>query len=183
MKIGKWPALAGAAVASLLVAATLMSGCGGGDEENGGGGGGSAETPEEYAKQVCETLGDRFSKLDRLMEGSDIEDPEQLRDAIDEVRPALEEMSNDLDDIDPPAEVEEWHDNMVSALSQASELFGKLGDVLDKPLDEAMGALEELMPELEEMQTAFAGASDLPQEYQDAFANEPACAGLDMLSQ
>ncbi|MDI6856769.1 MAG: hypothetical protein QME71_00405 [Dehalococcoidia bacterium] len=182
MKIGKWPGLAGAVVVSLLVAVTLMSGCGGDDDGNGGGGG-AAESPDEYAKQVCETLGDRFNELDRLMEGSDFEDPEQLREAIDEARPVLEDLSNDLDDIDPPAEVEEWHDSMVSALSQASELFGKLGDVLDKPLDEAMGALEELMPELEEMQTAFAGVGELPQEYQDAFENEPACADLELLSE
>jgi len=33
------------------------------------------------------------------------------------------------------------------------------------------------------MQTAFSGVGELPQEYQDAFENEPACADLELLSE
>jgi hypothetical protein len=172
--------------ALLLAAMTAMSACGGDDDGGDGGsngGGGKAEGPDEYAQQVCDTLGDRFNELNTLMEGGDFDDPEQLQEAISDARPVIEDLANDLGDIEPPSEIEDWHNGLVTTLSQASELFGKLGDVLDKPLDEALAAMEELAPELEEMQAPFEGVTDLPQEYQDAFENEPACQELDILGE
>lgn len=173
--------LAGMAVtALLLVTMASMSACGGDDN---GGNGGEAEGPEEYAKLVCETLGDRFNELSDMMQGADFEDPDQMRDAISDARPIFDDLADDLDGIKAPSDIQEWHNSLVTTLSQASEVFGKLEDVLDKPLEEALAAMEELAPELEAMEEPFEGVADLPQEYRDAFENEPACQDLDILEE
>ena len=183
MKIGKWIKAAGMiAAVSVLALAVLSTGCGGDDDNGGGGGGKSADTPEEYAAAVCETLAGGIGEMEALFSGeTEFEDPSQLKDAIEEVQPAVEQLAKDLDKINPPSDVKDWHDSAVEAMAQAADLFDKLGKVLDKPLDEAMAELEDLMPELEGMQEPF-GMEDLPQEYQDAFENDSKCQDLDIFS-
>jgi len=182
VKIGKWIKAAGMIAAiSMLGLAVLSIGCGGDDDNGGGGGGKSADTPEEYAAAVCETLAGGIGEMETLFSGETaFDDPSQLQDAIDEVQPAVEQLAKDLDKIDPPSEIKDWHNSAVDAMAQAADLFDKLSGILDKPLDEAMAEMEELMPELEGMQEPF-GLEDLPQEYQDAFENDSKCQELDIL--
>ena len=182
MKIGKWIKAAGMiAAVSVLGLAVLSIGCGGGDDNGDGGGGKSTDNPEEYAAAVCETLAGRIGEMEALFSGeTEFEDPSQLKDAIEEVQPTVDQLAKDLDKINPPSEIKDWHDSAVEAMAQAADLFDQLGNILDKPLDEAMAEMEDLMPELEGMQEPF-GMADLPQEYQDAFENDPKCQELDIL--
>jgi hypothetical protein len=188
VKIRKWMKVIALMSAMLLLLGLSASCGGGGDNKDGGGGGGSAKTsansPEEYAQAVCGTLAGRIGELDSLINGDTaFDDPSQLKDAIDKAEPVIKEMAKDLDKISPPADVKDWHQNMVAAMNQAANLFGKLGDILNKPLDQAMADMESLSPELENMQEPFAGLSDLPQAYQDAFNNDSKCQELDILGQ
>jgi hypothetical protein len=185
VKIGKWLKAVGAIAAiSVLGLAVLSIGCGGSDDNGGGGGGGkSVDTPEEYAAAVCDALAGRIGEMEALFSGETaFEDPSQLKDAIDKVQPAVDQLAKDLDKINPPSDVKDWHDSSVEAMTQAADLFDKLGKILDKPLDEAMAEMEDLMPQLEGMQEPF-GMEDLPQEYQDAFESDPKCQELDIFSQ
>jgi len=155
----------------------------------GGGGGGEKEAkgPDEYAKAVCEAVGKRFAEGETLFgEGSvleNAEDPAELQDAIAKAQPLIQGMADYLDKIEPPSEVKDWHEGMVTGMTTAAELFGKLKDILDKPLDEAMAGITDLQPELEGLDASVGSLGDLPSEYQDAFENEPKCEGLDILSE
>jgi len=178
VKISKWTKVLAISTVVLLMVGLSVSCGGGGDDKK------SANSPEEYAQAVCETLAGRISELDALMNGTTgFDDPSQLKDAIDKAEPAIKEMAKDLDKINPPSDVKDWHNNMVATMNQTADLFGKLGDILNKPLDQVMAEMENLSPELENMQEPFAGLSDLPQEYQDAFENDSKCQELDILSE
>ena len=190
MKIGKWAKVLMISTMALLMVGLSVS-CGGGDDKGGGGGGDSAKTsansPEEYAQVVCDTIGKRSAEVEALFGDSsaleNAEDPAELQDAIAKAQPVVKGLADDLDKIEPPSEVKDWHEGMVTGMTTAAELFGKLKDILDKPLDEAMAGITDLQPELEGLDASFGSLSDLPSEYQDAFKNEPKCEGLDILSE
>jgi len=190
VKISKWAKVLMISTMALLMVGLSMS-CGGGDDNGGGGGGDSAKTsansPEEYAQAVCDAIGKYYAEGETLFGDSsafeNAQDPAELQDAIAKAQPLIQGMADDLDKIEPPSEVKDWHEGMVTGMTTAAELFGKLKDILDKPLDEAMAGITDLQPELEGLDASFGSLQDLPSEYQDAFENEPKCQGLDILSE
>ncbi len=179
MKISKWARVLAISTAVLVLMGLSVS-CGGdGDEKEVSG-------PDEYAKAVCQAVGKHYAEGEALFGGSALEnaeDPGEMQDAIAKAQPLIEAMADDLDKIKPPSEVKDWHDDTVAGLEMAAELFGELKDILNKPLEEAMNELTDLQPDLEGMDQPFGSVSDLPSEYQDAFANEPECQGLDFLNE
>jgi hypothetical protein len=180
VKISKWARVLAISTAVLvLVGLGVSCGGGGGEKEVSG--------PDEYAKAVCEAIGKHYAKGEALFGDNsafqNAEDPSELQDAIAEAQPLVKAMADDMDKIKPPSEVKEWHESTVAGLTTAAELFGELKDILNKPLEEAMNELTDLEPELTGMEQPFGSVSDLPSEYQDAFANEPACEGLDFLNE
>jgi len=176
VKISKWARVLVISTAVLALMGLSVS-CGGDDEKEVSG-------PDEYAKAVCQAVGEHYAEGEALFGESsaleNAEDPSELQDAIAEAQPLVKAMADDMDKIKPPSEVKEWHEATVAGLTMAAELFGELKDILDKPLEEAMNELTDLQPDLEEMDQPFGSLSDLPSEYQDAFANEPECEGLDI---
>jgi len=92
--------------------------------------------------------------------------------------PVLKGIAKDLGKIDPPSEVEDWHDGMVSTMSLAADLFDQMGEALDKPIEEAMADLEELSSEMTDVEDPFGSMTDLPAEYQTAFEENPDCQEL-----
>jgi hypothetical protein len=190
VKIGKWAKVLAISAVVLLMAGLSMS-CGGGDDDksSGGGDGGaktSASSPEEYAQVVCDTIGKRYAEGEALFGDSsafeNAEDPAALQDAIAKAQPLVQGMADDLGDIEPPSEINDWHENMVTSMAGAAELFGEMKDILDKPLEEAMAEITDLQPKFDALSDPFGSLSDLPQEYQDAFDNEPKCQDLNIFS-
>lgn len=183
MKHGKRAKVAGL-IAAMLLAFGLAVGCGGDDDDGGGGGGGQkTSNPEEYATAVCDAIGDKVADIEAVMgDEAEFEDPDQLKDAIDKAQPVIKDLAKDLDKIEPPSDIKDWHESMVKSMSAASDLLGRLKDVLDKPLDEVISEMEELQPELEDLQDPFA-LTDLPDEYADAFADAEACQDLDVFTE
>ena len=180
MKISEWAKVLAISTVALLMVGLSMS-CGGD-----GGAKKSASSPEEYAQVVCDTIGKRSAEVETLFGDSsaleNAEDPGQLQDAIAKAQPVVKGLADDLDKIEPPSEIKDWHENMVTAMAGAAELFGELKDILDKPLDEAMAEITDLQPKFDELGDPFGSLSDLPQEYQDAFDNESKCQDLDIFS-
>jgi hypothetical protein len=176
----KWAKVLAISTVVLLMAGLSVS-CGG------GGGKKSANSPDEYAGQVCDAIGKRSAEVETLFGDSsafgNAEDPAQLQDAIAKAQPVIQGMADDLGKIEPPSEVKDWHEGMVTGMTATAELFGELKDVLDKPLDEAIAGITDLQSRFDELQDPFGSLSDLPSEYQDAFNNDPKCQGLDIFSQ
>jgi len=172
---------------SLLIATTLMVGCGGGDgdslaEKASGGSGKQAERPADYASQVCSAISKYAGDIEELSNAdSDFADPDAMKDAIAQTVPVLEGISKDLDKIDPPSEIADWHDGIVSGTKMAAELFNKMGDALDKPMDEAMADIAELTTDMTDMEDPFGSMTDLPEDYQQAFEDNPDCKAMENL--
>jgi hypothetical protein len=190
VKISKWAKVLMISIMALLMVGLSVSCGGGGDDKSSGGGDGGAKTsassPDEYAQVVCDTIGKRSAEVEALFGDSsafkNAEDPAELQDAIAKAQPVVKGLADDLDKIEPPSEIKDWHENMVTSMAGAAELFGEMKDILDKPLDEAMAEITDLQPKFDALSDPFGSLSDLPQEYQDAFDNEPKCQDLHIFS-
>ena len=85
----------------VLVAAVLAAGCGGGDGE------GDALTPEEFRQQADAICVEFEGRLDELGAPESLED---LQGFVDDAVPILEEGTNELEQLQPPEELEEdWN--------------------------------------------------------------------------
>jgi hypothetical protein len=184
VKITRRGRLIGILAASVSVAAVLMAACGGGDggsltEQISGGSGKQASGPDDYASAVCNVIGKYAGDIEELSNSqADFEDPSAMKDAVDQAVPVLEGLSKDLDKIDPPSEIADWHEGLVSGMQMAADLFDRMGSALDKPLDEAMADIEDLTTEMAGMEDPFGSMSDLPDDYQQAFEDNADCQAI-----
>jgi hypothetical protein len=174
VRLGKWVRLVGVMGATLLVVAWLGAGCGGDD------GGEETKGPEEYARAMCEAMGKHADDLKGFMaEEQAFEDPSELGDFLADTAPVLKGLADDLGKVGPPADIKDWHEAMVAGLSDTADLFSELDELMDKPLEEAQGELEDLFAEMENIGEPLGDLGDLPAEYQEAFDNEPKCQKLE----
>ena len=124
--------------AVLLTVGAIAAACGGDGDGGGGDGGGGELTLEEYFQRV-EELDDELqadeAALDEQME-QDLASVTDEQDALDLVRDGfeaqlanVEDFVDDLDSLDPPAEVEDAHNEAVAAQRDFLVLFR---DILDQ---------------------------------------------------
>jgi len=171
----------GALAALLTISAMLASACGGGGD-SGSGSSKQAKGADEYASQFCGALSKYADDIQELSNSqADMEDPAAMKDFIDQMVPLFEGISKDLDKINPPSEVADWHNGLVSGMSAAADLFSQMSGALDKPLDEAMTEITDLSSQMSEMEDPFASMGELPEEYQTAFENNADCKDLQSL--
>lgn len=167
-----WKGIAGLLGIAALVMAGVGVACGGGEEKR-------AEGPEDYARAFCDAFGkhaDEFSELIGGMEGiEDIQDVEEIREIFSDVAPLFEDLANDLDKIEPPEEIEQVHEGIVSAFSGGAEAAQELVEILDKPIGEAVEEMGGFAERTEALGEGFGALEDLPPEYQAAFKDEPKC--------
>jgi len=198
----------GSLAAILVIAALFSFGCGGGDDkldlssgdnngsssqnkdstaepsdanqdENQDNGGGSAKDADEYASKVCKAIGKYADDIQELTSAeSDMADPEAMKSFVSDMVPVFEGISKDMGKINPPDEIVDWHNGMVDGMAAAAELFSKMGDALDKPLDEAMAEITDLSSEMSDMDDPFGSMTDLPEAYQTAFEENSDCQEL-----
>ncbi len=120
---------------SLLVAGLVLgvvaAACGGGD-------GGGELSLEQYFDQVASIIGDleeRTASLDQPLEQefeSEAEEIEALRDAFTTVGPIFRDFIDDLDELNPPEEVEDLHGELVAGFA---DLAGGFEDIVDQFAD------------------------------------------------
>jgi len=151
------------------------------DEDNGGSDEVSGDA-NDYASDVCDAISKYADDIEELSNSdADFEDPDAMKEMMDKAAPVLEGIAGDLEDIDPPSEVEDWHEQMISGMNLAADLFSQMGEALDKPLEEAMADLEKLTTEMADVEDPFGTMEDLPAEYQAAFESNPDCEELQNL--
>jgi hypothetical protein len=107
------------AAIALVGFGAFASGC---DDDGGGN-----LTLEEYFERVDELDNEQQSKSDELeRELDDLGDdasPDDAADSFEKQIELLEQFRSDLDDINPPAEVEDAHERVVTSLAAASDQF------------------------------------------------------------
>ena len=188
MSLGK---VIGMLSAVLLVVAAAGIGCGGSDSSgnsNSGGDSGNgssakqASGPDEYATQVCDALGKYADDMDALFNGdTNLDDPAQQQEAASKMSTMFKGMANDLDKINPPSDVKDLHEGMVSALLSIADLSDQMNKALDKPLDEAMADIEDISAKMGDAGTPLNSMGDMPTDYQQAFENNDKCKELSIL--
>lgn len=168
----RWKAIPGLVGIAVLVMAGVGVACGGGEEKK-------AEGPEDYARVFCDAFGkhaEDFSELIENMEDiQDAEDVEALRETLSDMAPLFEDLAVDLEKVDPPKDIEQLHQDMVSAFSGAAEFAREFEQLLEKPMGEVMEEMEEFAQRSEAFGKAFDALGDFPPEYQAAFESEPKC--------
>lgn len=170
--------VAGPALMLVLLATGVAAACGGGEE--------AATTSEAYVQALCEVVGKHGEDLQKLVNtdfeeiGSDIETGRKI---MADASGAFSELSKDLDKIRPPAEVEQQHQQMVSAFSTGAEALRELNELLDKPLSEVMKEIEMLESRMEEVGEAFNSIGELPPDYEALFESEPKCQEVEKMLQ
>jgi outer membrane murein-binding lipoprotein Lpp len=124
----------GAALALALVAA----GCG-------GGGAGDELTKEEYSSQLNAICTDLNAKNDEIGEPQSLAD---VGEKGDDLLAAFDEAIAEVEDLNPPADLEEAHNEFVDLGHQTRDLVGQLVDAAQEdPPDEAK--INELGPKID----------------------------------
>lgn len=133
MKLRKIGLLLG--IAPFALGATFLGACG---DDDGGGGGGSG-SDEDFVAGLCdaflvfqEDLQDLFSDL------SDLEDEEEAAKAMAE---PFEKLAESFEDLNPPSDLRDWHEDASEALNEAAEQLkdGNVDDGIfagDQPFDD-----------------------------------------------
>jgi hypothetical protein len=88
-----------------------------------GGGGGDRLTKDELASQADAICGKYEQKLDALAEPKSIEEVESL---AEEAKPIVEDGVDELDDLEPPEELEEDYDRWIALNRESLEAIDEL---------------------------------------------------------
>lgn len=150
----------------LLLAATALVGFGAfasGCNDDGGG----TLTLEEYFEKVAKLDDEQTRKSDEI--DAEIQDlgedpsPDQVADSFQEQIDLLDGFRADLDDINPPSEVEDAHNEVVRALDAAGEQFGELVTEFREAesVEAAFGAFDD--SDFSELEKAMVACRELEQ--------------------
>jgi len=184
LKISKWAKVLAISTMALLMVGLSLS-CGGGSD-NGGGSNiakKSASSPDEYAGQVCDALSKYVADLETLMNGeTQANDASQLKDAVSKMAPMFQGISDDMNKINPPSDIADWHNSAVAAFAQAGDLMGQMEKALDKPIDEAMTEITDLSAKFSN-DSPFTSLGEPPSPYKEAFQTNSKCTELGIFNQ
>jgi hypothetical protein len=135
---------AGLAVA--IVASAILAGCG-------------ELTAEEYQGEVAGILEPLFSELEEIgHEAATKRSAEELVPDLDRAAGAIDGAVDDLEGIDPPAELEEPHRALVDALSAFGAAVTSAGEAAQAGDEQAIAT--ELPEAAREFQTRFAEVTE-----------------------
>ena len=170
----------GSIALALLIGAVAIACGGGGDDKV------RAETPEEYARAVCEAMAKHSGEFEEIGEQLATFDEDlspdnlsPLGDLLALMGPTLRGLAKDLGDIEPPSDAKEQHDNIVSTFDEAGQAFEDAEDLLEKPFAEAMEGFAEFGERFDSLGEGFDAFEAAGPEYEEALQNEPACQALE----
>lgn len=101
------------AVLAALLCAGLLAACGGGPTKAG------------YEKEMTKASEDAQKELKKLQEGTPT--PED----VDSAQKTMEKTADDVEDIEPPSEVEDLHKDLTKVLRDTAKLMGELKPLLE----------------------------------------------------
>lgn len=128
----------------VLVAGGIVAGCGGGEL--------SEQELRDQANQACREYAETVEGLETP------EDPNDPGSAFDEAEPAIDDLRSDLEDLQPPAELEERYGQVVQGVEAAGDRLGQLREAAEA---EDTERLQQLVGEAAEAQEADQAAQEL----------------------
>ncbi|MEX0782800.1 MAG: hypothetical protein WED87_00010 [Dehalococcoidia bacterium] len=122
------------------------------------GGGGDTGPDDEYVTAFCNTQREFSDSLDAAIRGS------STTTNFDAIAEPFETLADDFDDLKPPDDLEDWHNDAAEKVSETADR------VKDERNLEAVTSLE---------RDPLSGMPEEPRERLRAIANDdPACEGL-----
>lgn len=123
-------------IAVALMGAALLAGCGG-------------PSKKEYEKEVRAIGADVEEEIDKLGEGA------PTPDTLERATSTLEGAADDIEDVEPPSEVEELHDDLVTTLRDTADLLGRLGPLMEQASKDPSSLGEKERAQMEEITSDF----------------------------
>lgn len=120
----------------LVLAAALVAGCG-------GGGNGGAPSADEFRQQADAVCAKYEQKLNALGEPAS---PEDLADFVDKAVPIIEQGNTELNELDPPDELQ---DDWDRAMELQNENLETTRDLRDAVRDNDPARIQELVAKLD----------------------------------
>jgi len=130
----------------VLAAGGVLAGCGGELSE---------QELRDQANQACREYAEKVASLESP-ESPD--SPDALGSAVEEAQPVIDDLRSDLDDLRPPAALEERYEEFVQGVENAGNRLSELGEAAE---DEDTERLQQLVTEAAEAQQ---GADQAAQE-------------------
>ncbi len=146
----------------LLGAAALTFGfvaCG--DDDDDGGGGGGDGTDEGYVAALCEAFAQLQTDITDIVEDPDNADASE-EDAVDLFLGPLEDYVENLDNANPPGDVEQYHDQLVDSAREAVDRVREEGNL------DAFTELEDPEEPPQDIQDRLQAVADSNQDCIDA---------------
>ena len=106
-----------AALAAIGAFALVAAACG--DDDDGGGDG----SDESYVRGLCSAVSSMQSDAEEAFEDFDPQSVDEIEDALETLQDVFGDFVNDLEDLNPPADVSEYHDQVVEAFQAQEELL------------------------------------------------------------
>ena len=156
-----------------VLAALALPACG--DDDDDSGDGGEALSAEEYDAEMEAAL-QTFAELDQL--SAPLANPESVEQYVTGVREIVTEIDgtvSDLEAIEPPENVSEEHDELISAVEAYRDVFPPVADAAEAGDNAALqsGATDLQAAAFEFQETA----TDLDQRFEDEGIDLQSLAG------
>ena len=111
----------------VLLAGVIAAGCGGGEL--------TEQELRDQANEACREYAERVENVEPPKPDED------LGSAIDEAQPAIDDLHSDLDDLEPPAELEEPYDKFVQGVGAAGDRLGQFREAAEEDDQERLRKL------------------------------------------
>lgn len=132
MKLSRLPLT----IAVAVLSAALLAGCGG-------------PSKADYEKEVRAIGADVEKEIDKLDSGAPT--PETLEKATK----TIDKAADDIDEIEPPSDVEKLHDDLVSTLHDTADLLGRLAPLMEQATTDPESMGDEEREQMEKITTDF----------------------------
>jgi predicted nucleic acid-binding Zn-ribbon protein len=148
------------AIAIALLSAALLAGCGG-------------VSKADYEKDVKKVATKVEKDLDKLDSGT------PTAKDLDTAQKTLESAADDLEDIDPPSEVEDLHDDLVETLNDTAKLMDKMAPLMDKASKDPTSLGEKELEQMNEITTEFGDIEKRMSKIEAGYKKKKYSVGLD----
>ena len=105
-------------LATLGAFALIAAACG--DDDDGGGGDGS---DEDYVRGLCSAVSSMQADAQEAFEDFDPQSVDDIEDALETLQDVFGDFVEELEDLNPPADVSEYHDQVVEAFQAQQDLL------------------------------------------------------------
>jgi hypothetical protein len=144
----------------VIAALALIAGCG--DDGGGGDGGGSDLSKDDYISAVRDAAQPIAETADEGQALTQATDAEEVSSLLTEVIGTYDTAIKDLEDVDPPSDIADTHDQLIETLTTLRDLYAQIKEQADA------GDIDSIPPDFQvDLTQALADFASIGQEFSD----------------